>query len=50
MSKPQSGDPESEIEDAETEAHPYEWPEAADNRKSITERFSISDSAEKDDA
>lgn len=50
MSKPQSGETESEIEDDETETHPYEWPEAADNRKSITERFSISDSAEKDDA
>ena len=49
MSKPTTGDPEP-VEDAESEAHPMEWPEAADNRKSRAERFAISDSAEKDDA
>jgi len=50
MSKPQTDEPEPEIEDTESEDHPYEWPEAADNRKSISERFSITESAEKDDA
>lgn len=55
MSKPHPGEQESEIDESsdsepETEEHPLHWPESADNRKALTDRFAISDSAEKDDA
>ncbi|MEF8771087.1 xanthine dehydrogenase family protein molybdopterin-binding subunit [Halodesulfurarchaeum sp.] len=55
MSKPQSGEQESQLDESsesepETEEHPFHWPESADNRKSLTDRFAISESAEKDDA